>query len=109
MKLIIKFFIIVLSIMSLSHIIPGIAVAGFYPAIIVAIVLGVLNFTVKPIVTIITLPVNIITLGLFGLIVNGLILWFIGSFIQGFTVATFMAAFLGALVVSFVNWVVSKV
>jgi putative membrane protein len=50
-----------------------------------------------------------ITLGLFGLVVNGAILWFIGTFVEGFTVATFLAAFLGALVVAAVNWVVSKI
>lgn len=109
MKFIIRLLVVVLAIMALPYVIPGIAVTGFYPALIVALILGVINLVVKPIISLVTLPINMVTLGLFGLVVNGLILWFIGTFVEGFTVATFLAAFLGALVVAAVNWIASKI
>jgi putative membrane protein len=109
MKFIIRLLVVVLAIMALPYVIPGIAVAGFYSALIVAVILGLINLVVKPIVSLVTLPINIFTLGLFGLVVNGAILWFIGAFVEGFTVATFLAAFLGALVVAAVNWAASKI
>ena len=104
MKIIVRIVLIALAIMVLPSFIPGITVSGFYPALMAALVFGILNLLVKPILSIVTLPINIITLGLFGLVVNGLLLWFVGSFIAGFSVATFTAAFLGALVIAAINW-----
>ncbi|MDP1625270.1 MAG: phage holin family protein [bacterium] len=109
MKFIIRLLIVVLAIMALPYIISGIVVAGFYPALIVAIILGLINLVVRPFISLITLPVNILTLGLFGLVVNGLILWFIGTFVEGFSVSGFFAAVLGALIVSVANWLASKI
>lgn len=109
MKFIIRLLVVVLAIMALPYIVPGIAVGGFYTALIVAVILGVINLVVKPIISLVTLPVNMLTLGLFGLIINGAILWFIGTFVEGFAVATFLAAFLGALLVAAVNWAVSRI
>lgn len=107
MKLILKFLVVVLVIMVLPALIPGISVEGFYPALIVALALGLLNLTLKPILFVVTLPINILTLGLFSFVINGLILWFVASFVDGFAVAGFWAAFLGALVVSAANWLIS--
>ncbi|HVU06316.1 MAG TPA: phage holin family protein [Candidatus Paceibacterota bacterium] len=105
MKIILRFLLVAGAIMALPHLVPGIAVAGIYPALIAAAIFGLLNLVVKPIVGIVTLPINIVTLGLFGLVVNSLLLWFVGSFVAGFSVATFTAAFVGALILAVVNWI----
>ncbi|PJE73905.1 MAG: hypothetical protein COV01_03625 [Candidatus Taylorbacteria bacterium CG10_big_fil_rev_8_21_14_0_10_41_48] len=108
MKIILRIIIIALVIMALPYIVSGVSVSGFYPALIAALILGVLNLVVRPIISLLTLPVNMLTLGLFGLVINGALLWFVASFVQGFAIASFWSAFLGALLVSLVNWLVSK-
>jgi len=108
MKIILRIIVIALVIMALPYIVSGVSVSGFYPALIAALILGVLNLVVRPIISLLTLPVNMLTLGLFGLVINGALLWFVASFVQGFTIASFWSAFLGALLVSLVNWLVSK-
>ncbi len=92
------------AIMALPYAVSGIAVAGWYPALIAALVFGLLNLVVKPILKLITLPINLLTLGLFGLVINGALLWFVASFVNGFTIASFGAAFLGALILAVVHW-----
>ncbi|HEU0081122.1 MAG TPA: phage holin family protein [Candidatus Paceibacterota bacterium] len=104
MKMILRVLIMAAAIMALPYVISGISVAGWYPALVAAAVFGLLNLVIKPVIKLITLPINILTLGLFGLVVNGALLWFVASFVDGFAIASFGAAFLGALVLSLVNW-----
>ncbi len=87
--------------------IEGIVVTDWYTAAIVAIVWGLLAVTIRPILTILTLPINLITFGLFSFILNALLFWFLASFIQGFEVAGFIPALLGSVVLTLVSWVVS--
>jgi putative membrane protein len=84
-------------------------VADVYAALWVSIALALINILIKPIVSIFTLPLNIVTLGLFGLVVNGALLYFVPAVVSGFAIGTFFAAFLGALAISVVNWVISKI
>lgn len=92
----------------LPELITGISIDEPRTAIIAAVLFAVINFAVKPILKVITLPLNILSFGLFGLLVNVLLFWFVGSIIAGFTVATFMAAFWGALALTFANWLLDK-
>lgn len=92
----------------LPEFITGISIDEPRTAIIAALLFAVINFAVKPILRVITLPLNILSLGLFGLLVNVLLFWFVGSIITGFTVTTFMAAFWGALALTVVNWILDK-
>lgn len=78
-------------------------------ALIVGACLTLFNMFIKPIVNILTLPINIVTLGLFSLVINGVLFWYLGTLIKGFEVTTFTAAFVGALLVSIINWVLKKV
>ena len=91
----------------LAYYLPGIEVSGWYTAIITALILGLVNAILKPILVILTLPVNILTLGLFTLVINALLFWFVASFIQGFSVSGFWPAFWGALILSVVSSLVS--
>lgn len=82
------------------------AVALTLPGAVVAtVVLGAINMTIRPLVAILTLPLNLLTLGLFSLVVNGLMIMLVAAIVRGFTVAGFFAAFLFALILSLVNWV----
>lgn len=110
MKFIIRILAVAASVFFLPYIVSGIGVSDIKAAIVVSVALAIVNLLIKPIITIITLPLNLITFGLFGLVVNGAVIYFLPAFpfVSGFTVATFWAAFLAALVISAVNWLVSK-
>jgi len=85
-----------------AYLLPGITVASFGSAMIAALVLGLLNSLVKPLLIILTLPITVVTFGLFLLILNALLFWLAGSLIEGFVVDGFLWACLGALVYSIV-------
>ncbi|MEK7179237.1 MAG: phage holin family protein [Patescibacteria group bacterium] len=105
MKLIARWLITALGFLAAAYFIPGITVESFYVALILAFCWGIINLLVTPIILILTLPITILTLGLFSFVVNGLLLLFLGNIIQGFAVEGFLAALLGAVVVSFANWI----
>lgn len=86
-----------------AYILPGIAVASFGSAMIAALVLGLLNALVKPVLIFLTLPITILTLGLFLLVLNALLFWFAGSVLQGFKVNGFWWAVIGALLYSLIS------
>jgi len=114
MHIIFKWIISALSILLVAYALPkfglpGITIAGFYTALVVALVIGLLNITLKPVLVILTLPINLITLGLFTFVINGFIFWFVASFIKGFHVDGFMGAFVGALFVSLISMIGHKV
>ena len=86
------------------YIVPGITIRDFYSALVAALVLGLINALIKPILLLLTLPINIITLGLFTFVLNALLFWFASTIVKGFGVADFAAAFWGALCLSVVSW-----
>jgi len=85
-----------------AYVLPGIYVASFWSALLAALVLGFLNALVKPILILLTLPITVITLGLFLLVLNALVFWFAGSVFKGFQVDGFWWAVAGALLYSLV-------
>lgn len=89
-----------------AKIIPGFDVTVL-AAIVGSILLGLINATIRPVILLVTLPLNILTLGLFTLVVNGLMLWLVSSIIKGFTVEGFGAAFLAALFITIISSVIS--
>ena len=91
-----------------AYLIPGIEVEGAYIAVIAAVILGLMNLTLKPLLLLLTLPITILTLGLFAFVINALMFLFVASFVEGFSVEGFIPAFLGSLVVSIVSAVGSK-
>lgn len=108
-KFILQIIVLTLSVYYLlPEFIAGITVDEPRTAVIAAVLFAIINFAVKPILRIITLPLNVLTLGLFGLIVNVLLFWFVASVIDGFTVVDFMTALWGALALTFVNWLTDK-
>lgn len=96
MKILIRVVVTALAVILASKIVPGIEVASFPTAILVAIVLGLLNMSLGFVLKVLTFPLTILTFGLFSLVVNGLVFWS-ASFVKGFHVEGFLAAFFGAI------------
>ena len=87
---------------------PGISVDSFLTAVIAAVILGLLNAVVKPILVVLTLPITILTLGLFTLVINAGLFLFAASFIDGFAVENFWYALLGSLLMSIISTIGNK-
>lgn len=105
MRLLIKLIVNAIAIFAAAYLLPGVKVAGFTTAIIVAIVLGALNLIVKPILVILTIPITILTLGLFLIIINALMVLLCSGLVSGFEVDGIIYALLFSLVVSIISTV----
>lgn len=108
MRLVTHLLAVVLALFVASYIVPGISVDSFYTACVVAVLLGLLNLLVRPVLMVLTLPITIITMGLFVFVLNAGLFWFVGTFVEGFVVSGFIPALFGSLVVSVASWLVGK-
>jgi putative membrane protein len=91
-------------------IVPGVSVTGGWETIaLVAIVWSVITLVIRPVLGLLTLPITILTFGLFSLILNALLFWVMAAIVPGFQVAGFLAALLGAIVLSILTWLIHKV
>jgi putative membrane protein len=106
-RLLVVWLINALALMAVAYLMPSIEVSSFGAALVAALVLGLVNAIVRPILVLLTLPVTILTLGLFIFVLNGLLFWMVGSWLQGFWVGGFWAGVLGAIVFSFISWALS--
>ncbi len=106
-NIIIRTIVFVAAVYLASRIVSGISFNGWQALVLMGIVLTFAHGIIKPIIKIITLPITIITLGLFALVINAALFWFAGSIISGFVVSTFVAAFWGSVVVSVVSGILS--
>jgi putative membrane protein len=97
-----------LALFAVANLVPGIHVSGFMAAVIAAFVLGLVNTLIRPLFLILTLPVTLITLGLFIFVINGLLFWFAGSILKGFVVDSFWYGVLGAVLYSIFSWALSS-
>ena len=104
-SLIARFLIIVLGVLFVAQFVPGIEVSGLYIAVVVAVLWGLVNIFIKPVLFLLTLPLNLLTLGLFTFILNALLFWFVASFVEGFSVGGFLPALIGTLAISLMSWV----
>ena len=91
----------------LPHVFKWVQVDSVQAALIAALVLGLVNALVRPVLFLLTLPVTLLTLGLFIFVLNGLLFWAVGSFVEGFHVAGFWSGVFGAIVYSLISWVLS--
>ncbi|HET8753165.1 MAG TPA: phage holin family protein [Salinimicrobium sp.] len=107
MGFIIRILVTGIMVLLLAEFLPGVAVASYGTALIVALVLALLNLIVKPILVLLTLPITIITLGLFLLVINAIIILLTDAFIEGFDVSGFWVALLFSLLLSLVQAIVS--
>ena len=104
MKLLLRLLINAGAVLAIAYFIEGIEVSGFYAALITVVVFGVINAIIGTILKVLTLPINILTLGLFSLVINALLLWFTGSILEGFEVAGFVPALFAAFFLWVTSW-----
>ena len=90
-----------------AQLVPGFVITGVTPLVLAALVLGIINAIVRPVLVILTLPLTLITLGLFLFVLNAFCIWLTSRLVPGFQVQTFGSALLGALVVSIVSWILT--
>jgi putative membrane protein len=107
MRLLIGWAVNALCLMAIPYLLPGIQITGFMAALIAALVIGLLNIIIKPILFLLTLPISILTLGLFTFVLNGLMFWLASKFLDGFEVLNFGWAVAGAFAYSIISWAVS--
>ena len=105
-KLLVKWGLSAVALMFLTYLLPGIVVKSFGSALLAAAVIALLNSIVRPILIVLTLPVTVVTLGLFLLVINALMFWLAGSMLSGFEVSSFWWALAGAIVYSLLSMVV---
>ena len=107
MRLLITWLINAAALFALPYLMQSVRVENFTTALIAALVLGLVNVLIKPILVLLTLPVTIVTLGLFILVINGLLFWAVANFVGGFQVTGFWSAVGGALLYSLISWALS--
>ncbi|HSB05706.1 MAG TPA: phage holin family protein [Thermodesulfobacteriota bacterium] len=109
MFFIIRLLIHMVAILIISYILPGLIwVDGIWSALVAAFLLGIVNAILRPILIFFTLPITVLTLGLFLLVINGLMLWLVSAIVSGFHVNGFWGAVLGSILISLVSWVLSR-
>ena len=97
------------AILIISYLLPGlIRVDSVTSALVAAFLLGIVNVIVRPILVFLTLPLTILTLGLFLLVINGLMLWLVSAVVNGFYVNGFWGALFGSILISIVSWILSR-
>jgi len=106
MKLLIRWLLLAAALLLVAHLYSGVHVASFGSAMIAALVLGLLNTLVRPLLVLLTLPVTLLTLGLFLFVINALMFWAAASLLSGFNVAGFGAALIGSLIYSLAGVVI---
>ncbi len=108
MGFIIRFVMVVFGLWLAAQIVPGIEVRSTSSVLAAAVILGLMNAIIRPIVIILTLPLTIVTLGLFLFVINAAMLWGTSLFLHGFMVRGFVAALLGSIVISLISWIGQK-
>ena len=108
MRLLLVWLINAVALLAVPYVIPSISVDSFGAALIAALLLGLVNAFIRPILVILTLPVTFLTLGLFIFMINGFLFWFVGSQLEGFHVRGLWAGVFGAIVYSVISWLLSS-
>ena len=106
MKLIVRWMLLAAALLLVAHVYPGVTVASYGTALIASLVLGLLNTLVRPLLVLLTLPVTLITLGLFLFVINALMFWSAAGVLSGFNVAGFGAALIGSVIYSLCGMVI---
>src|SRR5690349_9762576 len=104
MRLLITWLINALALLALPYLFASIHVDSFATALVAALILGLINTLIRPVLVLLTLPVTLLTLGLFIFIINGLMFWLVANMVGGFAVAGFWSAVGGALIYSVISW-----
>lgn len=103
MKLVARLITNAIAFYTVAYLVPGVSIANYQSLFVVSVVWGVLSAFIKPILTLLTLPINILTLGLFTFVINAFLLLLTSSLVAGFTIANFGTALIAAIILAVVN------
>jgi putative membrane protein len=107
LRLLVVWLINAVALFALPYVFPWVDVDSFATALLAALVLGLINTLIRPLLIVLTLPVTVVTLGLFIFVINGLLFWWVGSFLDGFRVGGFWSGVFGAMVYSLVSFLLA--
>ena len=107
MRFIIRWLLSAIALILVAYLIPGITIDSFVTVLVAALILGIINATIRPIILILTLPINILTLGLFTFVVNAFMFWLVSMMLTGFNITNFYQAIWGALIYWTINWIIN--
>jgi putative membrane protein len=107
MRLLLLWILNAVALLAVTWLLPSIQVSGFGAALIAALVLGFINTLVRPVLALLTLPITVLTLGIFYLVLNGFLFWLASALLPGFHVAGFWAAVFGAILYGVITWALS--
>lgn len=108
MTLLLRWLLNALALILVSYVVPGVAVASFYSALITALLIGFANAVIRPILILLTLPITLLTLGLFTFVINAAMIYLVSTIVKGFEVESFGAALLAALILWLIGWVTNS-
>ena len=108
MKLIVRLAINVLALLVVEYLVPGFELAGYQAAIVAAVIIGVVNTFIRPILQLVALPISIVTLGISAFLINVLLLWLVAYFVPGFEITSFTTAIIASILLSLVSWFLNK-
>ena len=109
MRILLVWLVNALALIAVAYLLPSITVSSFTSALIAALILGLVNAVIRPVLVVLTLPVTIVTLGLFIFVINALLFWLVGSILDGFRVQGFGGALIGSILFSLVSWLLSAI
>lgn len=107
MRFLLSWILKAVALLLVAYLIPNIHMTGLDVALIAAVIIGLMNMLVRPVLVIFTLPITVLTLGLFILVINGFLFWGVGRYLDGFEVQSVMAGIIGAVVYSLISWLLS--
>jgi putative membrane protein len=109
MKLLVTWLLNALALLAVAYLVPNIHVDNIWIALIAAFVIGLANVLIRPLLIILTLPITLITLGLFIFVINGVLFWVVGNLLQGFEVRNLLSGIIGAIAYSVISWILSAI
>ena len=108
MKLIVRLGINVIALLVVEYLVPGFVLTGYAAAIVAAIVIGIVNTFIRPILQLIALPISILSFGISAFLINVVLLWLTARFVPGFEISSFLTAVIASIVLSLVSWFLHK-
>jgi putative membrane protein len=108
MRFLLSWLLNALALLAVAYLVPDINITGLDVALIAAVLIGLVNMLIRPLLVVLTLPITILTVGLFVLVINGILFWSVGHYLSGFDVNTIIAGIIGALAYSIISWLLAS-
>lgn len=107
--ILIKWVLLTLALLFIAWVVPGISFTGYAAAFIAALAIGIINLFIRPILLLLLIPINFLTLGLFTFVINALLFWFVSTIVSGFVIAGFLDALFGSIILSLLSLFIDRI